>query len=211
MRNIIYDIENDIFHMDYFLAVITSLFWLRCLLLLKLSETFGPLLEMIFAMFLVFSQFIVLYILELLTLSCIAALVIQENPNFSNIFKAFITYLSASLGHFDLEQYDDYPGFKGMFGLLLHVIVLFINMILIINLMIAIMSDTYARLAEARVGLYWSSVIKEMPKYAFHREYGVLVMFPFCFSFIGLFMAPFLVTVKSKKRLQNLNQVCFMI
>jgi len=46
--------------------------------------------------------------------------------------------------------------------------VLFGNMILIINLLIAIMSDTYARLSDLRVGLYWSTVIKEMPKYKYH-------------------------------------------
>ena len=47
----------------------------------------------------------------------------------------------------------------------MHIAVLFVNMILIVNLLIAIMSDTYSRLATMRVGLYWSSVIKEMPKY----------------------------------------------
>ena len=167
MRNIIYDIENDIFHTDYLLAAITALFWFRCLLLLQLSETFGPLIQMIYAMFLVFGQFTVLYLIELLTFSCIAALSLTDNPAFSNLFNAFRTYLSASLGEFDLHQYDEYPGFKGTFGMALHILVLFINMILIINLLIAIMSDTYSRLASARVGLYWSSVIQEMPKYAY--------------------------------------------
>lgn len=78
-------------------------------------------------------------------------------------------------------------------------IVLFTNMVLIINLLIAIMSDTYANLAQVKVGLYWSSVIKEMPKYEYDKHYGVLVMFPFCFSFIGLFLLPFLLCVKSKE------------
>ena len=82
IRNIIYDIENDIFRIDFLLAAISSLFWFRCLLLLRLSEQFGPLIEMIFAMLLVFSQFILLYIIELVTFSCIAALTMSENPAF---------------------------------------------------------------------------------------------------------------------------------
>jgi len=68
--------------------------------------------------------------------------------------------------------------------------VLLLNMVLIINLLIAFMSDTYARLSQVRVGLYWSSVIKEMPKYAYDKHYGVLVMFPFVFSFIGFLLLP---------------------
>ena len=38
MRNVIYDIENDIFHTDYLLAAITALLWFRCIMLLRLSE-----------------------------------------------------------------------------------------------------------------------------------------------------------------------------
>ena len=168
MRSIIYDIEYDIFHTDYLLAAITALFWFRCIVLLRLSEYFGPIIEMIYAMLILFVQFMILYVLELVTFSCIAALTISENPNFANLFEALRTYLDASLGNFDLRQYDDYEGFKGSFGLILHVLVLFVNMILIINLLIAIMSDTYARMSDLRVGLYWATVIKEMPKYRYH-------------------------------------------
>ena len=211
MRSIIYDIENDIFHMDFLLAAITALLWFRCILLLKLSEQFGPLLAMIYAMLLIFTRFIVLYVIELVTFSCISALTMSENPNFSNLFNAFRTYLSASLGEFDLHQYDEYPGFKGNFGLFMHILVLFVNMILIINLLIAFMSDTYARMASVRIGLYWSSVIKEMPKFAYDKHYGVLVMFPFLFSYIGFLVLPCFVLIKDKKKLAAVNELAFKI
>ena len=198
MRNIIFDIENDIFHTDYLFAAITGLFWFRCIMLLRLSKYFGPIIEMIYALMLLFFQFIILYGLELIVFSSIAALSIAENPNFANIFEALRTYLDASLGNFDLEQYDAYPDFKRYLGLTLHILVLFINMILIINLLIAIMSDTYARMSDLRVGLYWATVIKEMPKYRFNQHYGALVMFPFVFSWLSLLFVPFLYTIKSK-------------
>jgi hypothetical protein len=102
------------------------------------------------------------------------------------------------MGEFDLHQYDEYEGFQGYFGLALHVLVLFVNMVLIINLLIAFMSDTYARLAQVRVGLYWSSVIKEMSKYEFDKTYGVLVMFPFVFSFVGFMILPCFAIIKNK-------------
>ena len=54
MREIIFDIEYDIFHTDYLLAAITALFWFRCIVLLRLSEAFGPIIEMIYAMIKVF-------------------------------------------------------------------------------------------------------------------------------------------------------------
>jgi len=98
MRSIIFDIVNNTFHMDYLLAAITALLWFRCIMLLRLSEAFGPLIEMIFAMVLIFTQFMFLYALELIVFSCLAALTLTNNPNFNNIFFALLTYLEASLG-----------------------------------------------------------------------------------------------------------------
>ena len=211
MRNIIYHIEDDSFHTDYLLAAITALFWFRCIMLLRLSETFGPLIEMIYAMVVLFVQFMTLFMLELITFSCIAALTITDHPKFSNLWQALRTYLEASLGHFDLHQYDDYIGFKRWFGMFLHILVLFVNMILIINLLIAIMSDTYARMSDLRIGLYWSTVIKEMPKYTYHRTYGILVMMPFVFSWIGLLAMPVLCCMKNRQKLARINEISFRI
>jgi len=39
-----------------------------------------------------------LYLLELMTFSCVAALTLTKNPNFENIFEALRTYLDASFG-----------------------------------------------------------------------------------------------------------------
>ena len=65
----------------------------------------------------------------------------------------------ASLGNFDLYQYDVTDDWKRYFGIIMHVAVLFSNMILMINLLIAIMSDQYSILSEVRTGLFWSQVI----------------------------------------------------
>ena len=159
MLSIIYDLRTDTFHMDYLLAVITALLWFRCIILLRLSEMFGPLIEMIYAMMLIFTQFMILFVLELVVFASIAALTLTDLPDFTNIFESLRTYLEASLGKFDLHIYDDYEGVQRWFGLFLHIMVLFINMILIINLLIAIMSDTYSKMSDKRLGLYWATVI----------------------------------------------------
>ena len=50
MDNVIYDITKDIFHLDYLMAAVTAPLWLRSNMMLRLTETFGPLLVMIFEM-----------------------------------------------------------------------------------------------------------------------------------------------------------------
>ena len=104
-------------------------------------------------------RFLVIYILGLLTFASIATLTLSESENFKDLFEAMRMYLMASLGSFDIYQYDNLVGWKKYYGILLHCTVLFSNMILLINLLIAIMSDSYAELANVRTGLYWGSVI----------------------------------------------------
>ena len=62
-----------------------------------------------------------------------------------------------------------------------------------------------------RQGLFWRSIINEMPKYEYHEHYGVLSMLPFAFSWLSLLFLPLLLWVKNKRVLAKINQVCFVI
>jgi len=156
---VLFDIINGIFHIDFLMAAFTAVLWLRCIILLRLWDNFGPILVMIYNMAKLVASFLIIYLLGLLTFACIATMTLHENPNFENLYEAMRTFIMASLGNFDLYQHDLIGGWKQYFGNLLHLAVLFVNMILMINLLIAIMSDTYVKLTELRAGLFWSSVI----------------------------------------------------
>ena len=84
-------------------------------------------------------------------------------------------------------------------------------MILLINLLIAIMSDAYANLHVVRTGLYWGSIIQEMPKFVYDKHYGVLTMFPFVFSWISLLVLPILSCTSDREVLVTINNFCFKI
>ena len=89
--------------------------------------------------------------------------------------------------------------------------VLFSNMILMINLLIAIMSDQYAILNEVREGLFWGTVVQEMPKLKFDSHYGALNILPFYFGWLSFLVMPFLVCIKDRAVLKVINSVCFHI
>ena len=103
MGNISFNIIDDSFHFDYMMASIAALFWLRCIVLLRLSETFGPLLVMIVAMVKVMVTFFVLYFLGLLTFASVGTLTLAESTNFRDLFakvKAIFTLHSFKLSKF---------------------------------------------------------------------------------------------------------------
>ena len=99
----IYDITHDIFHLDYLMAALTAILWIRANMMLRLTETFGPLLVMIYRMIKLVIVFLFIYMLGLITFSCVATLTLTSNPNFSNLFLATRTYLEASMGSFELQ------------------------------------------------------------------------------------------------------------
>jgi len=156
---VIYDIDNEIFHVDFLMAAINALLWIRCIIYLRLSEMFGPIIVMIYNMAKLVASFMLLYLMGLLTFACIAVLTLHEDSNFSDLYESIRTYMMASLGNFDLYQYDEIGGWKQYFGVFLHLTVIFFNMILMINLFIAMMSSTYIVLEGLRAGLFWASVI----------------------------------------------------
>ena len=84
--NVIYDITNDIFHLDYLMAAVTAILWIRCNMMLRLTETFGPLLVMIWKMAQLVVVFLFIYMLGLLTFACVATLTLTSNENFANLF-----------------------------------------------------------------------------------------------------------------------------
>ena len=211
MANIAFDIIDDSFHFDFLLAAVTAFLWLRCILLLRLTELFGPLIVIIWNMTIIILQFFVIYILVILTFASIATLTLSELPVFRNLFEAIRIYLMASLGNFDLFQYDILDGWKRYYGVGMHLLVLFSNMILLINLLIAIMGDTYGNLVSVKTGLFWSSVIQEMPKYVYNKHYGILTMIPFTFSFMSLILLPVLVLSDNLDTLTSINNAVFMI
>ena len=166
---------------------------------------------MIYRMTLIILQFFVLLIVGLITFASIATMTLSEIDAFKDMYEATRVYLNAALGSFDLYQYDDLGGWKQYYGYFLHVAVLFFFLILLLNLLIAIMSDEYAVLANHKTGLYWSNVILEMPKFKFSKYYGALTMQPFLFAWMGLLVAPCLRMSKSRYGLPSINRFIFVV
>ena len=68
------------------MAAVTAILWLRCIILLRLTESFGPLITMIVRMTFVVLEFLLIYGIGIVVLAAIASLTLHENENFENLF-----------------------------------------------------------------------------------------------------------------------------
>ena len=93
LDEIMMEIKNNVFYFDILLAATVMFFWFRLLIMLRLTETFGPLIEIILKMIQVMVTFFGLFLIVLLMFSSIAILLFPEMHDYNDIFTAMIHIL----------------------------------------------------------------------------------------------------------------------
>jgi hypothetical protein len=63
------------------------------------------------------------------------------------------------MGAWDFVIYDDLSPERKLMGILFHVMLICVNLLLLLNLLIALMSDTYASLSLLKRGLYYKCIV----------------------------------------------------
>ena len=103
--------------------------------------------------------FSVLWMIQLLIFACVGTLVFAELPEYEDFYKTLVLLLETSMGEWDLSIYENLSlGF--VTGQLFHLSVLILNLILMLNLVVAILSETYSRFSKVKLGLYYDGVVE---------------------------------------------------
>ena len=171
------------------------------------TKTFGPIISTIIFMFNDIAVFIVIWIIVLVMFGTIGALTFNETPELVAIEESMEFFVTASLGSWSTSIFDHYaegtPPRKFMRDVGVYFVLTFnfINVLILLNVVIALMADTYSLMSGVRKGLYNYSIVKTVPAYKLDSYYGglALLMPPFClFTF---FCMPYYLCVKDRKRL----------
>eukprot|EP00347_Sterkiella_histriomuscorum_P017383 403349594 len=206
VHNTISDIQANTFRFDILLAFHTGFIWLKVMLLLKLTRAFGPLLKIIERMIFDFLYFTVIWSVNLVFFTCMGMLLFAELPLFNYIVDTLIMLIQSSLGQWDLEMYDNLS-LGPYIGKSYHLMFLIVNMVLLLNLMIAILSTTFSNLHQLQLALYYDEILEAIPQYQYDKIYGSLIcatppinilMFPAIFGYK---------IIKDKQKFQKLNEV----
>ena len=94
------------------------------------------------------------------------------------MFEAFITVLDASIGNYDFTLFDQIEGnsFLVVLGNLFIIAIVITFNILILNLIIAILANTYSIYDEKSAGLYLSKILNARDEMSFDENYGALLL-----------------------------------
>ena len=157
-------------------------------------------LTIIQSMFSDLAIFSVMWSLSILTFATSGYLLFSEIESLDELFKVIVVHFELSLGNWVLSIYDEFS-LGNTFPVIFHCTSVVINMILMLNLVIAILSETYARLASQRLGLYYDGLIASLPAYQYDPRWGILILVPPPFN---IFTVPFILVflcVHEKKKI----------
>jgi len=80
----------------------------------------------------------------------------------------------AALGQWDLTIYENVSIGK-YFGIMFHIVFLMINLVMLLNLIIAILANIYNIYEHKSLAIYYDSIIESIPMFRYSKEYGSLV------------------------------------
>ena len=137
--------KNLDFRFEYLYAVsISCLVW-RVMELIQFHAEIGPLIKIVEKMSQDFISFFILYLILILMFSIVGGVnFIFYLKSYHGVFESVLTVLDASIGNYHFEEFDTLDNtFLSVFGKCYVIFIVIAFYILVLNLMIAILSNTY--------------------------------------------------------------------
>ena len=173
---LIYRMQIDnTFNINIVIATIMGIQLTRLVFSLQVTKTFGPMIKILGSMLVSVAIFMLLFTVLFLIFAVIGLQLFLDLDAFISIKMTWITLFSASLGNFDYTIFNSatiVPPFVGY--IYLTTFLIFIA-IMLLNFLVAILSNIYAQLNDVQIGLYLRKVIYLRQKYDYDEKFSWII------------------------------------
>ena len=158
----------------------------------------GALVQILISMGTKIINFLLIYFTIMLVFSLIGYGLFYDVAEFSTLSSSFKTMFQSSLGGFDYTIFNSAINTSPLIGRIFLSIYLLVSSILLLNFLIAILNEMITEVYKDGKGLQAKEIIKLRIIYEYHDIYQCLVKAPNLINFYILFLAPFVIILKSK-------------
>jgi len=176
-------------------GIMLALIWLKLVGILSTTKSIGPLLRMILLMGIDMMKFLAIFFALILAAASVFTALFEsstKNGNMAEFGLTFRTLFSSSLGGFNVENYDD----RTDLGHALTAVYLIFSNVLLLNLLIAILTNVYEELIERVDSEYRSVLISFYNKFKWDNRYGLFILLPSPITWVVALISPILITTK---------------
>jgi hypothetical protein len=124
-----------------------------------------------------FFNFVILYCLITLMFGIVGNLnFLYDLTEFEGIFESILTVIDASLGNYDITIFDKIANENmALFGKIYMITIIVMFNILLMNLVIAILANTYSNFESGSTGLYLSKILSTRDEMEYDQNYGAFL------------------------------------
>lgn len=210
--------HNIDFRFEFIFAIIIFCLLYKILDMIQFSSEIGPLVKIVGKMAGDFVNFVVLYVILVVMFGIVGNLnfLLDLPSEYGQLFTSILTVLDASIGNYSFELFGGIVGnhFLVLFGDIYAIVIVICFNILILNLIIAILSNTYNMFDTKSAGLYLSKILNSRDEMAFNENYGAFLLCMIPLNMVNLPFVPYALLRKpSVKMNSNLTilQYSFLI
>lgn len=192
--------DSDNFVAGILLSILMVLLWLKFISIMMVTKAFGPFIRIVYFMIEeTVNFFIILGALFLCAAGVFTAVFRVSGSNFPTFEISLRTVFADAMGEFGISAYNEHIALGGSF----EAFYLMISNIVLLNLLIAIISNVYETLVLKVDSQHRNVVISYTEKYNWHEKYGFLIFIPSPISFFLLLISPFIIFSKNPQRWNN--------
>lgn len=159
--NLFFTMSNNSYQikLTIVMALIIGIQWSRVIIILLGSRTFGPIIKILFSMLYELAVFCMIYIIIILMFTFAGRVAFVELVEFSTFGKTILMLFDASFGNYDMSIFDKSQMGLEIYGKVYLVLYMMLIGIVVLNFLIAILSETYSILNQKKQGLYLMQII----------------------------------------------------
>jgi hypothetical protein len=133
---------------------------------------------------------------------------IYDLPEFEGMFESILTVIDASLGNYDITIFDKIKDENMVtFGKIYMISIIIMFNILLMNLIIAILANTYSNFESGSTGLYLSKILSTRDEIEYDLNYGAFLSAMPPINILQVpFIAPAMIMRQGTQTLMQLNE-----
>jgi hypothetical protein len=187
--------HNIEFRFEFIFAIIIFCLLYKILDMIQFSSEIGPLVKIVGKMAGDFVNFVVLYVILVVMFGIVGNLnfLLHLPSEYGQLFTSILTVLDASVGNYTFELFSGIVGnkFLVLFGDVYAIVIVICFNILILNLIIAILSNTYNMFDTKSAGLYLSKILNTRDEMAYNENYGAFLLCMIPLNMVNLPFVPY--------------------
>ena len=165
------------------LSIVDLLVWVRVCGILLVFKEMGPVIRMISSMAGLLVKYLIIIVIFIAWCATVFTVIFNRySHQFIDFSTSIITLFGGFLNHFDVTDFEPK---QRAFGSVLFMAYICVAGVLLINLLIAVLSNVYDKMAKVVDALYRSELIQYYKLYKWDNQYGYLMFLTPPFSIIN--------------------------